>query len=315
MAFRNLAQVLAAAAAVGSVALSGQALAGTATTRFTVVSPGANQPGGVVDQNVLINNELLSVGQGYPLLSEFTPDSNIYHSTSGTGSGLGFFSDSWASPFGFAAITLNEGHDTTQGYLYSNLTDQFAIDNLVDDVAIRNATVSTGSWRIETSALTAYNTLYLKFHGVLASAPGADRWVLASGKGRFSNNGTRLGSVDYPFEWLLGFDGGAPGTRPDFFTFTLPSDWGVSLNNFVFGYDDFSLDFAAGKTFSAPDNQTDMTLESAITCAVYNATCAATTIEIHDPVPPVNSVPAPLPSVGSLVAWRSRRQQRARRQS
>jgi hypothetical protein len=187
--------------------------------------------------------------------------------------------------------------------LYSNLADQFAIDNLLDDVAIRNATASTGSWRVETSAHTAVNALYLKFHGVLASAPGADRWVMASGKGRFSNNGTRLGSVDYPFEWLLGFDGGAPGTRPDFFTLTLPSGWGVSLNNFVFGYDDFSLDFAAGRTFSAPDNQTD------------NATCAANTIEIHDPVPPVISVPAPLPLVGSLVAWRSSRQLRARRQS
>lgn len=116
MAFRSLGQVLAAAAAVGSVALTGQALAaGTATTRFTVVSPGANQPGGVHYQNVLMNNELVSVGQGYPLLLEFSPDSNNYHSTSGTGSGLGFFSDSWTSPFGSAAITLNEGHDTTQG--------------------------------------------------------------------------------------------------------------------------------------------------------------------------------------------------------
>lgn len=97
--------------------------------------------------------------------------------------------------------------------MYSNLADQFAIDNLLDDVAIRNATASTGSWRVETSAHTAVNALYLKFHGVLASAPGADRWVMASGKGRFSNNGTRLGSVDYPLNgcWALMAERQEPG--------------------------------------------------------------------------------------------------------
>lgn len=306
-------RALAVAAILSGVTLSGQAWgSATATTRFTAVTPAAN-PGGVLYQNVLFSDELVSVGGGYPkLLDPSISDSTTYHSTAGGGSGLAFFADSWTSSLGSAAITLNESQNPFQGLLFANLTDQLAIDGLVDSVAIRNSTTSSANWLIETSGHTATNTLYLKLHGVLGSAPGADRWVMASGKGAYANNGSALGNVTYPFEWLLGFDGGAPGSRADFFTFTMPSNWSVSLNNFALGVNDFSLDFQAGVSFSAPDDKTAMSLETTFSCAVYNATCAADTIEIQDPIPPISSVPAPLPLAGALLAWRSSRRLRAR---
>lgn len=286
----------------------------SATTRFTAPGFAGSASGGTQYQQILFSNELVSVGEGYPvLLEQATLDANNYHTASVVDSsgGFGFFADSWSSPLGAAAITLNEQSTTEQGYLFSNLTDQFAIDNLADGSAIRNATYANANWLIDTSGRSAAKSIFLKLHGILDSSVNVDRWLMASGKGKFAANGNLLGYQEDPFEWALGFDGGAPGTRADFFRFSVPSGFAVSVNNFVVGYNDFSLDFEVSRRFNAPDNKTEMTLQSTFNCIVNNAICAANTITINDPVPMV-PVPAPMPVAGVFVAWRFSRRVRTR---
>ncbi|MFZ9753582.1 MAG: hypothetical protein ACO3B3_08520 [Cyanobium sp.] len=313
---RHQALILAAASAA-AFAIPSQALASAdATTRFTEATVGANSAGagGAQYQNVQFDHELVTVGRGYPLLLEPTSlNSNNYHTSFITNAnGAPFFSDAWSSSLGSAAITLNEYQTTEQGLIYSNLNDSFAVDSPSDSSAIRNSTNSLASWLIETSSHEATNSLYLKLHGVLESSSTGDRWVMAAGKGVFTNSGSQLGSLSSPFKWLLGFDGGAPSSRPDFFSLTIPSDWSITVNDFVVGMVDFSLDVVASHRFSAPDNQTTMSLESTFNCAAYNASCLANTMSILDPVPPSNSVPAPLPLAGAVMAYRSSRRLRAR---
>lgn len=314
--FRHPALIL-AAISTATLFIPGQALASAdATTRFTAATVGANSAGagGVQFQNVLFGDELVTVGRGYPLLLEPTPlNSDNYHTSFITNAnGTPFFSDSWSSPLGSAAITLNEYKTTEQGLIFSNLNDSFAVDSPSDTSAIRNSTNSLASWLIETSSHDATNSLYLKLHGVLDPTVTGDRWLMAAGKGLFTNSGSQLGTMSSPFEWLLGFDGGDPSSRPDFFSLTLPSGWSITVNDFVVGMADFSLDVAASHRFSAPDNQTTMSLESTFNCAAYNASCLANTMSILDPVPPSKSVPAPLPLAGAAVAYRSSRRLRAR---
>ena len=244
-------------------------------------------------------NELVTVGAGYPVVVEPpTLDASTYHTATvhSTG-GLHFFADSWSSPLGSATITLNELSTAEQGLIFSDLTDQLATDTLPDGLAVRNATFTAANWLLDTSGQSAAQSLFLKLHGILNPSVTGDRWLMAAGTGSWTATGNLLGQQETPFAWLLGFDGGSPGTRHDFFRFSLPSDFMVSLNNFIVGYNDFSLDFAVSKTFSAPDNQTRMTLQSTFTCVVNNATCAADTLTINDPAPP--QVPAPLPVAGA----------------
>jgi hypothetical protein len=288
------------------------ATAVSATTRMTAPGVAGQVSGGSHYQQIQLPNELVTVGGGYPVVVEpATLDASSYHTASVKSvGGFEFFADTWSSSLGSASITLNEQSSPEQGFIFSNLSDQFALDGIPDGTAIRNATYSDASWLINTSGHSAAHSLFIKLHGILASAVHADRWLMASGKGRFAAQGSLLGYQEALFEWLLGFDGGSPETRHDFFRFSVPLDFTVSLNNFVVGYNDFSLDFALSKRFSAPDDQTVMTLQSTFTCIVNNATCAANTLTINDPVP--SQVPSPLPVAGALGGWRFSRRLRNR---
>lgn len=276
----------------------------SATTRFTAAGVAADVAGSGEVQAILFPAELVTVGLGYPRLLEpavFSPDT--LHSTAIVNSpgGPGLFGDSWSGPFGSAAITLNEAMVSGSGLLYTDLNDVFARDSSADSTAIRHATHSQAIWQLDTSQRRATQTIFLKLHGSLLPGATGERWIMASGTGSFLSSGTLLGTRLDPFAWSLGFDGGSPGSRSDFFLFNGLAAGTVSVNDFVVGIENFSLDFQIDAGFLAPDDQTTVTLESTFNCAVFQSVCAAGTIAVPDPPPAPASVPAPLPLTGLLA--------------